>query len=351
MTVYNSCLAATLEVMYYNFDRLFSYNFLIAFVIGERGVGKTYGSKVAMLKRFIRTGDQFLYIRRYKTELELALATFWDDIQANGDFDDLDLKVKKNKMMATFTCDGEICGYAAALSNSNILKSTAFPRVNTILFDEFLLDTGGTHRYLKHEVTMLLDAIETVGRLRDIQVILLGNALNVHASPYFAYWNLELPKGDNEFRTFKDGAIVVNYIRNLKYREAKRNSRFGKLIDGTDYGRYAIDNEVLRENNSFIGSRPAKSTFQFSLIINGVQFGVWSGSDGYLYASEKFDPNYPYKFVFDYNDHTEGTIFETARNNIWMHTLIRGYKMGWVRFESQKIKVTVVNLLNKCLAI
>ena len=35
--------------MFYNYDKLFSYNFLIAFVIGERGVGKTFGAKVAKL--------------------------------------------------------------------------------------------------------------------------------------------------------------------------------------------------------------------------------------------------------------------------------------------------------------
>ena len=237
---------------YYNFDKLFSYNFLIAFVIGERGVGKSFNSKVAVLKKFIRSGEQFIYIRRYKTELDIALTSFWDDLQANGYFDDLKLEVKKNKLLTEFLCDGKVCGYAVPLSTSNILKSTPFPKVGTILFDEFLLDNAGTHHYLKHEVTMLLDVIESVFRLRDGKTILLGNALNVHASPYFAYWNLELPVDGSEFRTFEDGAIVVNYIRNMEYRAAKKKSRFGKLIEGTEYGKYAIDNEVLRENYSFI---------------------------------------------------------------------------------------------------
>lgn len=337
--------------MYYNFDKLFSYNFLIAFVIGERGVGKSYGSKKAMLRKFIKTGEQFIYIRRYKTELDTALATFWDDLQANGDFDDLRLEVKKSKMLTELLCDGEVCGYAVPLSTANILKSTAFPKVKTILFDEFLLDTGGTYRYLKHEVTMFLDVMETVFRLRDGQALLLGNALNVHASPYFAYWDLELPEDGKEFRVFKDGAIVVNYIRNMAYRDAKKNSRFGKLIDGTEYGKYAIDNEVLRENNSFICKRPEKATFECLFIINGVNYGMWNGKDGYMYMSDKFDPNVPYKYVFDYNDHTDGTIFENIRSNLWMTIAIRAYKQGWLKFESQRIKVATTQLLNKCIAV
>ena len=80
---------------YYSFDKLFSYNFLLAFVITERGLGKTFGAKVAMLKKFIKNGEQFIYIRRYKTELDSALATFWSDIQSKGYFDCLELKVVK----------------------------------------------------------------------------------------------------------------------------------------------------------------------------------------------------------------------------------------------------------------
>lgn len=347
-----SCLAVSGQIMYYNFDKLFSYNFLIAFVIGERGVGKSFNSKLAVLKKFIRTGEQFLYIRRYKTELDTALSNFWDDLQANGYFDDLKLEVKKSKMLTKFLCDGEVCGYAVPLSTANILKSTPFPNVSTIIFDEFLLDTGGTYRYLKHEVTMFLDVIESVGRLRDnLKVILLGNALNVHASPYFAYWDLELPQNGSEFRTFKDGAIVVNYIRNLEYRKAKKASKFGKLIDGTEYGKYAIDNEVLRENNSFIQKRPNSSVFEAVIIVNGISLGIWNGHDGYMYLSEKYDPNTVFKFVFNYNDHTEGTIFENARDNMWMHMVIRAYKQGWLRFESQKIKSAAVSVLNKCIAV
>lgn len=337
--------------IYYNYDKLFSYNFLIAFVIGERGVGKSFNAKIAVLKKFLKNGEQFIYLRRYKTELDTALATFWSDIQSHGYFEDHKLEVKKSRMLTEFKCDGKVCGYAVPLSTANILKSTAFPEVGTIIFDEFLLDNSGTYRYLKNEVTMLLDVIETVGRLRDIKTILLGNALNVHASPYFAYWDLELPLNGSEFRTFKDGAIVVNYIRNEEYRRAKKQSKFGKLIAGTAYGRYAIDNEVFRENNSFIEKRPSNSTFFGMLIINGVGIGMWNGRNGYLYLSEKYDPNTTSKFALDYNDHTEQTIFTSVRENMYMHMCIRGYKQGWLKFENQKVKSIATSVLNKCLSI
>ena len=336
--------------MYYNYDNLFSRDFLIAFVIGERGVGKSYGAKVAMVKKFLKTGEQFIYVRRYRTELDTALTTFWNDVASYSGFEDLRLEVKKNKTLTTFLCNKKVCGYAIPLSTANIMKSTPFPSVSTIIFDEFLLDTGGTYHYLKNEVNMFLDLIESVGRLRDIKVILLGNALNVHASPYFAYWDLELPY-NSEFRSFYDGAILVNYIKNEEYRKAKKASRFGKLIDGTDYGRYAIDNEVFHENRSFIEKKPPNSTFYGMIIINGVGIGIWNGRNGYMYLSEKYDPNTLHKFVLDYNDHTEHTIFTSVRENMYIHVCIRAYKQGWLKFENQKIKTIATGVLNKCISI
>lgn len=338
-----------MDDIYYNYDKLMSYNFLLAFVIGERGCGKTFGAKVAVLKKFLKTGEQFIYLRRYKTELDTALATFWSDLQENGFFEDYNLEVKKSKMLTEFKCNGKVCGYAVPLSTANILKSTAFPLVKTIVFDEFILDgASGTYRYLKNEVTMMLDVIETVGRLRDIQVLFLGNALSI-INPYFAYFDLELPY-QSEFKTFKDGSIVVNYIRNLKYREVKKKSKFGKLIEGTEYGRYAIDNEMLRDNNNFIAKKPENAEFWSVFIINNEKIGVWNGRDGCIYLSNKFDPNSTNKFAFDFNDHSESTIFLNARENYYLRMCVRCYKQGLLKFENQKIKGNIVPLLNKCIA-
>ena len=337
------------DCMYYNYDKLFSYNFLLAFVIGERGVGKSFGAKKAVLSKYLKTGEQFIYLRRYKTELDTALVTFWSDLQSAGFFEDHELKVRKSKMLTEFKCDGKTCGYAVPLSTANILKSTAFPNVKTIIFDEFLLDTmAGTYRYLKNEVNMVMDVIETVGRLRDIQVIFLGNATS-QVNPYFASLGLSLPY-NSEFKTFKDGLIVVNYIRNEAYRNAKKASRFGKLIDGTDYGRYAIDNEFLRDSNEFIAKRPEKSVFFCTLIVNGISVGLWLGRDGYMYISPKFDPNSNMKFACDYNDHSEQSIFLNARENYFLRYAVKYYKQGLLRFENINVKNNTIELLNRCVS-
>lgn len=337
------------ENFFWNPDKLFSYNFLMAFVIGERGVGKSYSMKLHCIKRFIEKDEQFIYLRRYKKELNAALCTFFDEFVDNKILENYKLEVKKGDVVTTFKCNGKICGYAVSLSTSNILKSTSFPKVTTILFDEFMLDNAGTYHYLKNEPTMALDVFETVFRLREGKMVFVGNANSIYANPHLAYFNLELPY-NSEYKSYRDGAIVVNYIKNIPYREAKRKTRFGTLIDGTDYGRFCIDNASLRDNHNFIGKKPANSTFYGVIVVNGLYLGIWNGNDGFMYLSEKFDPNTLHKFVFDYNDHTEQTIFSSARHNLYLQMCVKGYKQGWLRFESQKIKSTAVQLLNKCIS-
>ena len=55
--------------MFYSYDRIRSYNAIWNFIISNRGGGKTYGFKMMGIKNFLKNGKQFIYVRRYKTEL------------------------------------------------------------------------------------------------------------------------------------------------------------------------------------------------------------------------------------------------------------------------------------------
>ena len=333
--------------IYYNFDKLFSYPFLLAFVIGERGVGKSFNSKVAVLNKFLKTGEEFVYVRRYKTELDSALNNFWVDLQENGYFEDYALEVKKNKMITKFTCDGEVCGYAIPLSTANILKSSSFSKVKYIFFDEFLIDNG-TYRYLRNEVIQFLEVIETIARMRDVRVILAGNAISI-VNPYFEFFNIGLPY-NSEFKTYKDGEICVNYVKNEAYRAKKKASRFGKLIEGTQYGQYAIDNQFLRDDKAFICKRDPQARVFSTIILNAQKYGVWKNwKTGHVYISKDFEPSNPCVFCFDLADHTEETIFTKARNSTWFKAVIEAYKLGLLHFETQQQKKAFIGIIGRCI--
>lgn len=326
--------------IYYNFDKVLSYaDALFYFIIGERGVGKTYGSTKYVINHFLKKNKQFVYLRRYKTELGKSAPKFFDAVRDNKEFPKHKLEFSNNN----YFIDKKLCGYAIPLSTANILKSTTFNNVDTIIFDEFILDNGNYH-YLQNEVEKLLDIVETIGRMRNIKVIFLGNALSV-TNPYFLYFDLRLPY-NSDIATFKNGLIVVNYIKNLEYREAKKKTKFGQLIEGTEYGRYAIDNEFLRDNTSFIQKRHQKSKFLFIIYLNNKAYGIWIHQE-YLYVSDKIDPFCPIKFTFDIKSHFDDTIYLQMRNDNFLQCLVNHYKMATLKFENQKIKNIIIPFLNK----
>src|SRR5688572_15284043 len=66
---------------YYSFAKLDSYNAYYNMAVGGRGIGKTYGRKRKAIRDAIRKGKKFIYMRRYKEELQLAKETFFTDVQ------------------------------------------------------------------------------------------------------------------------------------------------------------------------------------------------------------------------------------------------------------------------------
>lgn len=339
--------------IYLNFDKPISYNALLTFIITERGLGKSYGAKKFVAKHFLNKNKQFVYLRRYKTELKSAMlknkmGVFWEQIK-----NDDELKNHKfSNTKDTMYIDDKLCGFGIPLSTANILKSSTYDNVDTIIFDEFLIDKGNYH-YLQNEVIQLLDVIETVARLRNIRVIFLGNAISI-TNPYFTFFNLTLPYNSEVKIAKRDNKgnplIVIYYAKNQNYRNVKKQSRFGQLIDGTDYGKYAIDNEFLRDSKTFIKKKSKSCKFYFILVVNSKIYGVWADyKNNIIYISNDYDPNCPVKFSINHNDHDENTLLIRTRTSPFFKSIIEHYRLAKLCFENQQIKNNVMEYLVKYL--
>ena len=93
---------------WYSFDRVNSYNSFYHFILTNRGFGKSYGAKKRCIDRFLKYGEQFVYVRRYKTELK-KISRYFEDIKERYKGHDLEVRGR------TFYCDGKVCGYAIPL--------------------------------------------------------------------------------------------------------------------------------------------------------------------------------------------------------------------------------------------
>lgn len=340
---------------YYDYDKVLGFNATFNFLITSRGLGKTYGAIKMVIKDYLKNGHEFIYLRRYKTEISSAAKHLFDAINLNKEFEGYTLWNEGNKFFIQKYKDDDsdekpekkVIGYAVPLSTANILKSTNFANVRTIIYDEFLLGPGVFH-YLPNEVESFLDFYETTARMRDVRVFFLGNAIT-QSNPYFTYFKLTLPFNSN-FKTFKDGLIVVNYATNEDYIDAKKMTKFGRLISDTHYSDYAIDNDWLSDDDAFI-ERKAGYCKNVSVVkFNGKMYGIWrSAENKRYYISEDYDPCNICVISLDRDDHDEETILMSARTNPFFKFVIENYRVGNVRFETINIKNEFLTLINKAL--
>ena len=326
--------------MFFDIQKILSYNALLNILIGERGCGKTFGCSKFCISQFIKKGDEFIYLRRFKSDLKKSSSKFFSAIISENIFPDHELKVKGN----TFLIDGKTAGYSFALTESQSLKSSNFPKVKYIIFDEFIIENNSQH-YLKNEVESFLSFVETVARLRDIKIFLLGNACT-EINPYFIYFNLTLPY-NAEIKRFQDGLIALQYMKNLEYREYKKKTKFVRMIENTEFSKYIIDNEFTDTmNKDFIEKKTGTSKFTFSFIYDNNIYGVWFDySVGKIFVSFDYIQN-GMQFVTTADDQKPNMMFVTTAKdyNCWK-VLIKNYKLGNVFYENSKIKNIVQKVL------
>ena len=317
--------------MYYSRNDLLSYNALFNFVVGERGTGKTYQFKDWAISDFIKNKNQFVYVRRYKTEFK-DIGNFFDDMIKK--YPEHEFSVAHGK----FYIDKEIAGFYIPLSTSITKKSVAYPNVNKIGFDEFILEKSTLH-YLPNEVNAFLGLYETIARDRNnVRVMFMANSVTL-INPYFLFFDLQVSK-TKRFWTFKNNDLVVELTDLLEFKEHKKQTRFAKIIDGTEFSKYSIEGEFTGDNYEFIQSKTPNSYYCFTLVYKGESLGVWCDSKlGLMFVSSKVDMTYPLKYAITTNDHKPNMIVlsnKYSREKIKVLTKI--YEYGSLRYESLKIK-------------
>lgn len=326
------------ESLYYNPNPMLSYNRILNFIIGARGIGKSFAMKEHPIKRFLKYGEQIIYVRRYKGELK-KLGNYFDDVKTK--FPNVDFKVKGRQMFI----NGKLYGWAIPLSMWQSEKSNAYPNVTTILFDEFIREKDNSG-YIPNEVEALLNLMDTVFRDREnVRCICLSNAVSV-VNPYFLYFGI-VPDTKKRFNAYKN--LLVEIPDSREFSEERRKTRFGSLIDGTEYGDMSLDNEFVNDTNLFIEKRSKESKYQFSIVYKGMTMGVWVDVEyGVMFLSNDHDPYSKTVFALTTNDVTESAMLAGGwKNNYYLKKFVSAFGKGYLRFDNQVLRSVGYEILKK----
>lgn len=324
--------------LYYSPDKMLTYNRILSCVIGARGIGKSFAMKVYPIKRFLKHGEQFIYLRRYKGELK-KLKNYFSDVAFM--FPDTEFEVKGRELFI----NGKLAGWGIPLSTWQSEKSNAYPDVTTIIFDEFIREKDNSG-YIPNEVEALLNLMDTVFRSRNnTRCICLSNAVTI-VNPYFLYFNI-VPNIEKRFNAYKD--ILVEIPNSEEFSVQRRKSRFGQLITNTDYGDMSLDNKFVNDSSVFISKRTPESRFQFSVIYQGMTMGIWVDVDaGLMYLSNEHDPSTKIVFAMTSDDLKENTMLMSSwRNTYHLNKLVRAFTKGYLRFDNQVLRNLGYELFKK----
>lgn len=207
---------------FYKLDSILSRDAHYNVIFGMRSNGKTYACKEYGIKNYVKHGKQFAYIRRWDLDLQRGRgATLFDDMVANGFIDKItkhewnNVTYKSRRWYFSryeedrLVLDNEPFAYAFSLSSAEHDKSTSYPNVTTIVFDEFL--TRGD--VCDDEFVRFTSVLSTIIRQRDdVKIFMLGNTVNKY-SVYFEEMGLsnvrKMNPGDIDIYRYGESALTV----------------------------------------------------------------------------------------------------------------------------------------------
>lgn len=210
---------------YYNTTKIDAKKAIYNIIFGERSNGKTYALLEKGIRNYFKDGSQLAYVRRWKEDITgRRAARLFAGINENGVIG----KLSKGKFKGVhyyagkfYLCnyndetgkpifsDSDIIGFTFALSDGEHDKSTSFPNITTIIFDEFL-----TNRlYLQDEFVLFMNTVSTIVRRReDVKIYMLGNTVNKYC-PYFEEMGLtgiqKMVQGKIDVYHYGDSGLTV----------------------------------------------------------------------------------------------------------------------------------------------
>lgn len=331
---------------FYDFTKVLSYNGTYNFLVGARGLGKTYGAKLRAMKNYLRSGEEFVYLRRFKTELATR-TTFFDDIA--HEFPGHDFRVNGSLAQVCRNPDAEkpyweTMGYFAALSNAQTRKSVAYPKVTLIIFDEFIIEKGALH-YLPEEETVFNNFYATVDRWQDkTKVFFLANSVSI-MNPYFLAYDI---KPEKEFVTSHGGFICAHFANSTDFSNEVMETKFGRFIKGTGYEEYAV-NSVFADNNEYLLARKnSGAKYYCTLETKAGVMSVWTDykTSPMTYYVQESRPKQEIVMVTEPSLMQEGKIFIGYSDKILQY-LRASFGRGNVLFDSPRTRNAFIQIFKR----
>lgn len=237
------------KTKYYSLKRILERDATYNLIIGERSNGKTFACLKYGLEKYVTSGEQMALVRRWDTDYKGKNGqSMFDGLVSAGVVADLTGGQWDNVYYYSgrwYLCrydqeghrerdDTPFC-YAFSINTGEHDKSTSYPGITTILFDEFITRTA----YIPNEFILFMNVCSTIIRDRNnVKIFMCANTVNKFC-PYFGEMGLshvqKMKQGDIDLYHYGESALTVAV-------EYCKPSKQGKASDVY----FAFDNPKLQ---------------------------------------------------------------------------------------------------------
>lgn len=284
---------------YFNAGALLSKGYTYNFVVGGRGTGKTYSA----IKHAIENESKIMFMRRTQVQASIIskdeLSPFKTVCSDMGLFY-RHIKVFKNitKIIVNDNEDeidngiGHAVGYTGSLSGMSNVRGFDLSEVDLLIYDEFIPERH--ERPIKNESDAFLNAIETIGRNRELngqkplRVLCLANSNNISNSLFFGLQLItpvyNMVSKNRQLYTDDKRSILIHMIPDTAITKAKSQTALYKLTDGLDFSQMALENNFIY--NDF-GTYKTKPLQEYRTICGVGEITIYKHkSNGRYYVSQ-----------------------------------------------------------------
>ena len=319
----------------------------------NRSAGKTtYFSRV-LVNRFLKKGEKFCLLYRFKYELDSIGDKFFKDIKglffneyemtsasrANGIYHELFLHKGEHK---------QSCGYAVALNSADGLKKYSHLLSDTciILFDEFQPETN---IYCPDEITKFQSIHTSIARgqgkqVRYVPVVMLSNAVTL-LNPYFVAFDIST-KLQIDTKFYRGNGLVLEqgYVESAAKQQAE--SAFNRAFAKDEYQAYSQQNVYLRDNYAFIEKMNGRSTYLCTLKFGNASYGVRAFSElGIIYCDDRPDKTFRNRIAVTTDDMAINYVM-LKNNELFLSQLRWYFNKGCFRFKNLQSKEVIMKALS-----
>lgn len=315
----------------------------------NRTGGKTTYFGRLLVNRYIKHGEKFAILYRYKYELDDCADKFFKDIGSL--FFDGYLMQSKQRAKGVYHelyLNDEVCGYALALNSADAIKkySHLFSDVKRILFDEFQSETNN---YCPEEIRKFLSVHTSIARgqgeqTRYVPVYMLSNPVSI-INPYYTELGIsERLNSDTRFIRGHGFVLEQGYVESAS--KAQKESGFNRAFGKNKYTAYSSECIYLNDSISFIEKPEGFSRYLATIKYGNKDYGVKEYPEtGIIYCDDKPDKTYKQKISVTTDDHEVNYVM-LRRNDLFISQLRWYFEKGCFRFKNLSCKEAILRALS-----